>query len=76
MAKKITKVEIEAARQELERAMLHMMEADRILKPHANDDGVYQVLCLIPTTGAKRAMGWLREIPVQKEPVQKEGNDG
>jgi hypothetical protein len=71
MTKTITKPEIEAARLELKQAMTHLTEAERILKPYAGDTAVYQVMCLIPITGTKRAIGWLREIPVQKE-----GNDG
>ena len=68
---KITKREIRAVQKEQDQAIAHMIEAETILNRHKGDDGVYQVLCLIPITGTKRAIGWLREIPVQKE-----GNDG
>jgi hypothetical protein len=63
---KITKREIRAAQKELDQAILHMIEAEIILKRHKNDDDVYQVLCLIPITGAERARGWLREVKTEE----------
>lgn len=58
----ITPREIHAAQAAMERAVVQLMEADKILSPHHGDPDVYQVLCLVPISGVQRAIGWLRSI--------------
>lgn len=53
---------IQSVRHELEQALVHLTQASDLLARYLNDNDVYQIWCLIPVSGVRRLLSWLKAI--------------